>query len=79
MVTTLQNCFLSHIFSVLTIIHKAFDTNSSFHVKRRAAGKVQFLLFRRALQALTKFSLRYEEGWALDNNSMKFLDFPDIS
>ena len=39
-----------------------FETNSSFHVKRRILGKVQFLFFRRFL--LTKFSFE-EEDWAL--------------
>ena len=27
------------------IIHKIFETNSSFHVKERITGKVQFLYF----------------------------------
>ena len=39
-----------------TIIHKIFETNSSFHVKQRTPGKVQFLFFRRFLLVLTKFS-----------------------
>ena len=30
-----------------TIIHKIVATNSSFHVKQRTTGKVQFLFFRR--------------------------------
>ena len=30
--------------------------NSSFHVKKRTAGKVQFLFFRRFLIVLTKLS-----------------------
>ena len=60
------------------IIHKIFETNSSFHVKRHTTGKVQFLFFRRFLLGLTKCSF-LEEGWALDNNSMKFWDFPDIT
>ena len=29
-----------------TIIHKIFETNSSFHVKQWTMGKVQFLFFR---------------------------------
>ena len=29
-----------------TVIHKIVETNSSFHVKHRTMGKVQFLFFR---------------------------------
>ena len=61
-----------------TIIHKIFETNSSFHVKYHTTGNVQFLFFRRFLLVQTKFSFR-EEDSALGNNSMKFRDFPDIS
>ena len=39
-----------------TIIHKIFETNSSFHVKQRYMGKVQLLFFKRFLLVLTKFS-----------------------
>ena len=35
-----------------TIIRKIFKTNSSFHVKLRTTGKVQFLFFRRFLLVL---------------------------
>ena len=38
-----------------TIIHKIFETNSSFHVKKRPTGEVQILFFRRFLLVLTKF------------------------
>ena len=38
------------------IIHKIFETNSSFHVKQRSMGKVQLLFFKRFLLVLTKFS-----------------------
>ena len=58
-------------------LHKIFEKNSSFHVKLRTTGKVQFLFLKRLLLVLTKFSFR-EEDWALGNNSIKFWDFPDI-
>ena len=61
-----------------TIIHKIFETNSSFHVKQRTTGTVQFLFFSSFLLLLTKF-LFWEEDWALGYNSMKFRHFPDIS
>ena len=54
-----------------TTIHKIFETNSSFHVKQRTTGKVQFVFFSSFLLVLTKF-LFWEEGWALGYNSMKF-------
>ena len=44
-----------------TIIHKIFETNSSFHLKYSTTGKVQFLFFRRFLLVLTKFSFRVED------------------
>ena len=44
-----------------TIIHKTFWTNSSFHKKYRATGKVQFLFFRRFLLVLTKCSFREKD------------------
>ena len=48
-----------------TVIHKIFETNLceiiSFHVKQRIMGKVQFILFRRFLLILKKFSFR-EKG-----------------
>ena len=61
-----------------TTIHKIFETNSSFHVKQRTTGKVQFLFFSSFLLVSTKFSF-WEEYWALGNNSIKFRNFPDIS
>ena len=36
------------------IIHRKFETNSSFHVKWRTAGKVQFLFFRRFFSSTDK-------------------------
>ena len=41
-----------------TIIHGAFEANSSFHVKQSTATKVQFLCLRRFLLVLTKFSFQ---------------------
>ena len=38
------------------ITHKMFETNSGFHLKCRATGKVQFLLFKSFLLVLTKLS-----------------------
>ena len=55
----------------ITIIHKVLETNSSFHVKERTTGKVQFLFFRKFLLLLTKFSF-WEEDRGLGNNSVKF-------
>ena len=46
-----------------TSADKIFEKNSSFRVKQRTAGKVQFLL--------AKFSL-WEGDWALGYTSMKF-------
>ena len=57
--------------ALVTAIHKIFETNSSFHVKQRTTGKVQFLFFSSFLLVLTKFSF-WEEDWALDYNSMTF-------
>ena len=55
----------------IAIIHKVLETNSSFHVKERTTGKVQFLFFRKFLLLLTKFSF-WEEDRGLGNNSVKF-------
>ena len=55
----------------IAIIHKVLETNSSFHVKERTTGKVQFLFFREFLLLLTKFSF-WEEDRGLGNNSVKF-------
>ena len=52
----------------VTIIHKVLETNSSFHVKERTTGKVQFLFFREFLLLLTF----WEEDRGLGNNSVKF-------
>ena len=44
------------------IIHKRFETNSSFHFKWPTAGKVQFLFCTIFVMVLTTFSFR-EEDW----------------
>ena len=54
-----------------TSTDKIFEKNSSFHVKLRTMGKVQFLFSRSLLLVLTKLSF-YEEDWALGYTSMKF-------
>ena len=38
-----------------TVMRTIFAPDSSFHVKWRTTGKVQFLFFRRFLLVLTKF------------------------
>ena len=54
-----------------TSTDKIFEKNSSFHVKWRTTGKVQFLFSRSLLLVLTKFSI-WEEDWPLGYTSMKF-------
>ena len=54
-----------------TTIHKIFETRSSFHVKQRTTGKVQFPFFNSFLLVLAKFSF-WEVDWALGYNFMKF-------
>ena len=54
--------------SLPTTIHKLLETNSSFYVKQRTTGKVQFLFYSSFL--LIKFSF-WVEDWALGYNSMK--------
>ena len=54
-----------------TSTDKIFEKNSSFHVKWRTTGKVQFLFSRSLLLVLTKFSF-WKEDWALGYTSMKF-------
>ena len=54
-----------------TIIHRASEINSSFHVKLRTAGKVQLLFFRRFLLVAAEYSFRGEDS-ALGNNSVTF-------
>ena len=61
----------SFVISSPTNTDKIFDKNSSFHVKSRTTGKVQFLFSRSLLLALTKFSF-WEEDWALSYTSTKF-------
>ena len=45
----------------IEIIHKIYETKSSFHVKYHISGKVQFWFFRRCLLVLTKYSCREED------------------
>ena len=52
-------------------------TLSSYRVKYRSTGKVQYLFFRRFLRLLTKFSFQRED-WALGTNSTKLWDYLDI-
>ena len=53
-----------------TTIYKIIETISSFHVKQRTTGKVQFLFFSSFLLVLTKLSF-WGEDWAVGCNSMK--------
>ena len=53
------------------MIHKIFETNTSFHMKLRNAGKFQFIFFSSFLLVSTK-SLFWWEDWALGYNAMKF-------
>ena len=57
--------------SIVTTVHRIFETKSSFHVKQRITGKVQFPFFSIFFLVLRKF-LFWEEDWALGYNSMKF-------
>ena len=54
---------------------KAFETNSSFHVRQCNTGKVQFLFFKSFLLVLAKVSV-WEGDWELGYNSMEFWKFP---
>ena len=56
---------------ISTTILKILETNSSFYVKQRTTGKVQFCFFGSFFLVLTKCSF-WEEDWALGYNSMKF-------
>ena len=47
-----------------------YETNFSVSVKYHTTRKVQFQFLNSFLLVLTKFSF-WEEGWALDYNSMK--------
>ena len=60
-----------------TIIHKIFETNSSFHVKQYTMRKVLFLFLMSFLLVLTKCSF-WQEDWAPGYHSMKFRHFTDI-
>ena len=53
-----------------TIIHKLFETNSSFHVKQHPTGKVHILFFKRFLLVLQNPQVQ-QEYWALAYDSNK--------
>ena len=59
------------------IIHKISETNSSFHVKERTAGKVQCPFFMSFWLVLKKFSF-WQEDCALLYNSSKLWNFPNF-
>ena len=61
-----------------TINHKNFETNSSFHMKERKAGRVEFLSFRIFLLLLAGFPFGRGD-WALGYHSMDFGELPDAS
>ena len=65
-------------FQITTILDKIFETKSSFYVKDRTTGRVQFLYFSSILLVLTKLWF-WEEDWAQGYNCMKFWDFPGLS
>ena len=63
----------------ITSMDKIFENNSSFPVKWGTTRKVQFLLSRSLLLALTKFSF-WEEEWLLGYMGiMKFLYYSELS
>ena len=72
-----QSCLLLQTLAS-TRTHKISETNSSFYVKWRATGKVQFLFLKSFLLVLTKLSF-LRGDWTLSYHSMKFRQFPDIS
>ena len=63
--------------SRFTIVHKIFETNSSFQVKLRATGKVHFIFFKSFLLVLTK-SLFWHEDWTLGYPSTKLRHFHSL-
>ena len=65
------------LYLISTNMDKIFETISSFHVRQRTTGKVQFLFLRRFLLVLTKF-LFWEDDWALGYNSTNFWHFHNI-
>ena len=69
---------LNFVSSFSTIAHGIFETNSSFRVKWRTAGKVGFLFFKGFPLALAKLSFWWG-CWALGYHSMEFRHFRDIS
>ena len=60
-VETLNHVIGASLLELPAIIRKIFETNSSFHVKYRTMGKVQFLFFKRFLRVLTRFLFREED------------------
>ena len=59
--------------SIIIIPDKIFEADSSFHVKQRTAGKVQFSFSGSFVLVLTEFSFQ-KEDWVLGYNPMKFRD-----
>ena len=59
---------------VTRAIYKTFEKILRFDVKYCSRGKVQYLVFSNFLLLLTIFSI-WEEDWAIDYNSIDFLDF----
>ena len=55
-----------------------FGANSSFRVKYRTGGKVEFLFFGGFLLVLVGLSF-WRAGWALGYHSMEFGQFSDVS
>ena len=51
---------LAKTFFSEVIIHKIFETNSSFHVKQGTTRKIQFLFFKMFLLVATKFLFWHE-------------------
>ena len=47
---------IKHNLMIATNIHKIFEANSSFFVKKRIAGKVQFLFFSRCQKYCQNFN-----------------------
>ena len=60
-----------------TIIHKIFETKSSFNAKKNTTGKFYFLIFKRFLLVLTKL-LFWWEDWVLGYHSVEFRYFPAV-
>ena len=59
------------------MIEKAYETDSSIHVKKRY-GKTLISVFSSSALVSKNFSV-WREEWALGYNSMNFRDFPNLS